>query len=736
MRGKYDIAYSEDGTYGRAADLLEQLKISGDAHLDIGCGYGAVRGRIREKLGIGYIGIDGDGAAVDALLEDGTEAYRYRFGEGDEERDYAFLRDILKERRPAAVTALDLLEHLPEPEELIRVLRRFCLEFGIPLVVSVPNVSHRDIAFKLLAGDFEYTETGLLDRTHVSLFTEKRLVSAMEECGFSEVLRNDIHQKLSDQHFPGEHSFLSRGSAVYQALEKIKTMTDPNGEVYQFVRAYVPSEAAEKTAKDRTPEEQAPFLSVVMRTQGRRPEGLREALLCLTAQTDTDFEVLILGHRLGGEEARTVRQIIGDTPEWLREKIRFIPVDYGNRTAPLNVGFEEAKGRYVSIFDDDDLVFGNWVEEFHRRALAGPGSVLHAYTVTQEWEVLDGGALRAVSSPGTLYCRDYDPFLQLEENRCPPIGLAFPAFPFRQFGVRFDESLSTTEDWDFLIRTASLCGVEDIRTPTGIYRRWANGENASTAHSREEWDFNAGRIRAKLGEIPFFMPSGAAALEAFYKSRLHGGEWLRESGPPEGNFSYLSALYLDTGGGYSEAGCVKKQLRFDSDSARVRAEFEGLAEFGPLRSLRWDPTEHGGILLGDVRIRIEFVDGTAKEFAGKDVSTNGIKADGLLVFLKGPPDRHFRNPGENGFESGGGGRDNPGRFGRNHGACTFHARFFGSARPQVRGEESMPRPPEQRGINICRKRPRRAYLPGAATQILRISGGPVRLPFSTTTIPS
>ena len=36
-----------------------------------------------------------------------------------------------------------------------------------------------------------------------------------------------------------------------------------------------------------------PFLSIITRTQGRRPHTLTEVLVCLTAQTDTDFELLL-----------------------------------------------------------------------------------------------------------------------------------------------------------------------------------------------------------------------------------------------------------------------------------------------------------------------------------------------------------------------------------------------------------------------------------------------------------
>ena len=39
------------------------------------------------------------------------------------------------------------------------------------VVLSVPNVAHADVALALLDGRFRYTDTGLLDRTHLRFFT-------------------------------------------------------------------------------------------------------------------------------------------------------------------------------------------------------------------------------------------------------------------------------------------------------------------------------------------------------------------------------------------------------------------------------------------------------------------------------------------------------------------------------------------------------------------------------------
>ena len=47
------------------------------------------------------------------------------------------------------------------------MLRRLADVHRAPLVLSVPNVTHKDLALKLLIGRRDVTEAGLLDHTHV-----------------------------------------------------------------------------------------------------------------------------------------------------------------------------------------------------------------------------------------------------------------------------------------------------------------------------------------------------------------------------------------------------------------------------------------------------------------------------------------------------------------------------------------------------------------------------------------
>ena len=65
------------------------------------------------------------------------------------------------------------------------------------------------------------------------------------------------------------------------------------------------------------------FLSVIIRTQGKREQGLREALLCLQAQECQDFEILLIAHKADEEHGKLIKEILEDQEEEFRKKIRF-----------------------------------------------------------------------------------------------------------------------------------------------------------------------------------------------------------------------------------------------------------------------------------------------------------------------------------------------------------------------------------------------------------------------------
>lgn len=81
------------------------------------------------------------------------------------------------------VLSADLLEHLTEPQRMLRQIRESLPPGGL-LLISVPNVAHVYIRLALLFGSFTYAERGILDRTHRIFFTRSSLRELLREEGF------------------------------------------------------------------------------------------------------------------------------------------------------------------------------------------------------------------------------------------------------------------------------------------------------------------------------------------------------------------------------------------------------------------------------------------------------------------------------------------------------------------------------------------------------------------------
>lgn len=256
----------------------------------------------------------------------------------------------------------------------------------------------------------------------------------------------------------------------------------------------------------------APFLTVMMRTQARRLEAFKDALHCLAAQTCTDFDLLVLAHDVDDVDRDVLQQIINSQPESFSTRIRLVDVRGGGRARPLNAGIELVQGRYVAIFDDDDLVFANWVEGFYEASHLAEGRLLRAICATQvvvpEMWPQDEEGYRSMSWPKAEYARNFNLYDHLIVNHSPFMSWAFPSHLFRILGVRFDEQLAVCEDWDVILQGALLVGVEDVDSLTSIYRRWDGGSSSYTVHSSDEWRASEKRVVDRLDSMAHVLPVG------------------------------------------------------------------------------------------------------------------------------------------------------------------------------------------------------------------------------------
>jgi SAM-dependent methyltransferase len=143
--------------------------------LDVGCGIG-LNGRVAKTRGAHVVGIEISAEAraeaarrLDEVLDVDIE-------------DEAALGAALGSRRFELVLCGDVLEHTRDPAAVLRRLAAL-LEPDGRVVVSLPNVAAWTVRAKLLAGRFEYQDSGILDRTHLRFFTERSARALVADAG-------------------------------------------------------------------------------------------------------------------------------------------------------------------------------------------------------------------------------------------------------------------------------------------------------------------------------------------------------------------------------------------------------------------------------------------------------------------------------------------------------------------------------------------------------------------------
>ncbi len=439
----------------------------------------------------------------------------------------AALGPTLRGRRVAALVIGDSLNRVGDLGGYLDGLHGLCDELGgVPVLVVSPNVTHLDIGAKLLIGRWDVTTSGTVSAAYVRHFSTAALRSTMAGHGFAELDAEDRTRARSDQHFPSDVAVLEPGTPVGALVRWLREMARGDAHVDRFVRAYVPAPGVDAPGVDApgvdavgagpsTPGSAAPlFLSVLLRTQGRRAATLQESLLCLAAQTCDDFEVLTLLHDGDERSADSVRELVEEFHESFSRRVRVVSVSGGGRCRPLNEGALLARGEYLAMLDDDDLVLADWVETFRDAARRAPGRVVRTAVANQRiearpgrWDGEDG--YEVVDRPRLVFSLDFDHVDHLLDNRTPNNGYAFPRSLVTELGLRWDESLPVLEDWDHLLWSASICGVRGVPRITALLRSWEVGEDSKSQHSPALWEATRRRVIDKHGATPLLLDRGA-----------------------------------------------------------------------------------------------------------------------------------------------------------------------------------------------------------------------------------
>lgn len=193
--------------------------------LELGASTGYLTKKIKEnKNQVSIVEYDKDDAKV-------ASKYALKTFIGSLE-DETFLKTI--KGKYDVIVAADVLEHLKNPELALKYLKKLLKKEGV-LIISMPNIAcwkiRSDLLFK---GLFEYSESGILDKTHLRFYTYYTLQKFLNSEGY----KIEIIYPMESS-YPLKSLLLKRGKRVGNIIDTIISLVlfkyFPNFSIYHMI---------------------------------------------------------------------------------------------------------------------------------------------------------------------------------------------------------------------------------------------------------------------------------------------------------------------------------------------------------------------------------------------------------------------------------------------------------------------------------------------------------------------
>ncbi|MFA5339977.1 MAG: class I SAM-dependent methyltransferase [Candidatus Omnitrophota bacterium] len=168
----------------KRGDFLEIIPLNTKRLLDVGCGDGGLSARLKER-GIEVVGIE----KIEKLCSIAKGKLNNVIS-GDIEK----LQLPYPEGYFDCIMYADILEHLIEPLNILEKQKIYLQKDGY-VIASIPNVRYYKVILRLiLSGTWDYSDAGMLDKTHVRFFGLVNIVELFNRAGYSiiEIRRNII----------------------------------------------------------------------------------------------------------------------------------------------------------------------------------------------------------------------------------------------------------------------------------------------------------------------------------------------------------------------------------------------------------------------------------------------------------------------------------------------------------------------------------------------------------------
>jgi methionine biosynthesis protein MetW len=141
--------------------------------LDVGCGTGGQTCAINVGKNNDVVGVEPDPLRAAAARSRGLNIHQGVF-------DHQVVTSV---GTFDVIVLADVLEHVADPAQMLALVRG-CLRARGSVIISVPNVAHWTVRFRLLLGRFDYADGGIMDATHLRWYTRKSLLSLLQNAGF------------------------------------------------------------------------------------------------------------------------------------------------------------------------------------------------------------------------------------------------------------------------------------------------------------------------------------------------------------------------------------------------------------------------------------------------------------------------------------------------------------------------------------------------------------------------
>ncbi|GEJ57944.1 class I SAM-dependent methyltransferase [Anaeromyxobacter diazotrophicus] len=236
-------------------ELTQLVAARGLRILEVGCAAGAMGAALLEKGAAEVVGLDIFEPALALARTRLSAAHRVDLN-GLPELPYPDGHFDL-------MTFADVLEHLVNPAAVLRHLSRWLSRDG-KLLLSLPNIRHESVVLPLLVeGQWEYADSGILDRTHLRFFTRKGMLRMLDEAGFEGVGKIAGSQTATPV-------YVQKAAELVKALggDAAKFIEECN--VVQFI-TFAARKGAEARDGDRAPQVAAPASAPVAPAPGADP---------------------------------------------------------------------------------------------------------------------------------------------------------------------------------------------------------------------------------------------------------------------------------------------------------------------------------------------------------------------------------------------------------------------------------------------------------------------------------